>query len=79
MTEDVVNARIADWRKHGNHVAVGNLGEQVALAVLVQLKYEVLATQDDLKGGVAEIVGRATRMNPEDFMCITPDGRLVTV
>ena len=79
VTEDVVNARIAEWRARGNHVAIGNLGEQVALSVLVQLEYEVLATQDDLKGGVAKIVDRSTRMNPEDFICITPDGRLVTV
>jgi hypothetical protein len=60
-------------------VALGNLAEQVTLRLLRRLDYEVLATQRDLQGGVANIVGHSTRSNPEDFVVVTPDGRLATV
>lgn len=70
--------RIEDWRAR-NMVAIGNLGEQVAIRVLGRWGYHVLATQDDLRGGVKNILEMPTRMNPEDFVCVTPDGRMVTV
>jgi hypothetical protein len=38
-----------------------------------------MATQEDLRGGVQNILEMPTRMNPEDFVCVTPDERLVTV
>jgi hypothetical protein len=74
-----VEARIAAWRAARNTVALGNAAEQVASRLLARLGYEVLATQRDLDGGVANIVGHATRSNPEDFIVVTPDGRLATV
>jgi hypothetical protein len=71
--------RIEGWRREHNMVAIGNLGEQVALRVLHRRGYPILATQEDLRGGVENILEISTRMNPEDFVCVTPDGRLVTV
>lgn len=71
--------RIEDWRRARNMVAIGNLGEQVAIRVLDRWGYQVLATQEDLRGGVENILEIPTRMNPEDFVCVTPDGRMVTV
>ena len=71
--------RIEDWRRARNMVAIGNLGEQVAIRVLSRWGYHVLATQEDLRGGVENILEMPTRMNPEDFVCVTPEGRMVTV
>ncbi len=70
--------RIEDWRRAHNMVAIGNLGEQVAMRVLIRWGYHVLATQEDLRGGVENILEMPTRMNPEDFVCVTPEGRMVT-
>lgn len=58
---------------------MGNLGEHIAGRLLVELDYHLLAAQDDLKGMVSDVLGSATRSNPEDFVAIDPDGRLVTV
>jgi len=74
-----VDARITAWRSSRNAVALGNLAEHVAVRLLPRLDYQVLATQRDLQGGVPNIVGHQTRSNPEDFVVITPDGRLATV
>lgn len=74
-----LHPRILAWRKARNYTAIGNLGEHIALRVLEDLGYQVLATQDDLIGGVPNILDGATRMNPEDFIAIDPDGRLLTV
>lgn len=78
-TEAAVDARWKSWRRDANYVAIGNLGEQVALRALTRMGYEVLVTQDDLKGAVSDIVGRVTRMNPEDLIAVDPNGRYVTV
>ncbi len=72
-------ARIEAWRSSRDYVAIGNLGEQVTAQLLVDLDYQILATQDDLVGGVANILDRPATENPEDFIVIDPDGRLITV
>lgn len=83
MTNDALSpqhrARIAAWRSARDFVAIGNLGEQVTGRLLVDLGYQVLATQDDLMGGVANILERPASENPEDFIVIDPEGRLITV
>jgi hypothetical protein len=71
--------RLARWRVKKDYLSVGNLGEQVTAHLLVQLDYHVLAAQDDLLGMVPDVLGMATRANPEDFVAIDPEGRLVTV
>jgi hypothetical protein len=78
-TEAAVDQRVEAWRAAGNNTAIGNLGEQVALRVLGRLGYDVLAAQDDLKGAVSDIVGKVTRMNPEDFVAVAPDNRYTTI
>jgi len=83
MAEDALAAhhreRIDAWFAARDFVAIGNLGEQVAVRLLVESDYQVLATQDDLMGGVANILDRPANENPEDFIVIDPDGRLLTV
>ncbi len=83
MTKDPLSpqhrARIDAWRKARDFVAIGNLGEQVTGRLLVDAGYQVLATQDDLMGGVANILERPASENPEDFIVIDPEGRLITV
>jgi hypothetical protein len=71
--------RVAAWHANRNTLAIGNLGEQVALCLLHRRGYHILATQEDLRSGVMNILDIASRMNPQDFVCATPDGRLVTV
>ena len=75
----LVDTRIETWLLSRNFVAIGNLGEQIAYRLLLSLDYLVLTTQDDLLGGVSNILGEITSNNPEDFICQAPDGRLVTV
>lgn len=48
--------RIDLWRAARDFVAIGNLGEQVTARLLIEMEYQVLATQDDLMGGVANIL-----------------------
>jgi hypothetical protein len=72
-------ARIDSWANQKDFVAIGNLGEQVTIRLLVEAGYQVLATQDDLVGGVANILDRPASENPEDFVVIDPQGRLLTV
>lgn len=83
MTDDALSprhrARISSWRAARNYVAIGNLGEQVTGRLLVEMGYQVLATQDDLVGGVANILDRPANENPEDFIVVDPEGRLITV
>lgn len=74
-----VDERLRDWLANNQHEQAGNLGEQVALRVLRSQQYEVMATQALMKGGIRDIVGEPTRMNAEDFVVVTPDGRLATV
>lgn len=74
-----IDAQVAVWQAANNTTAIGNLGEHVAVRVLERMGYQVLATQADLQGGVPTIVGAPTRMNPEDLLVITPDGRYSTV
>jgi len=74
-----VHPRIASWASARDYVAIGNLGEQVTARLLVEAYYQVLATQDDLLGGVANILERAASEKPEDFIAIDPGGRLITV
>ena len=74
-----VDQRLRDWLANNQHEQAGNLGEQVALRVLQSQRYEVMATQALMKGGIRDIVGEPTRMNAEDFVVVTPDGRLATV
>lgn len=78
-TTAAVDGRIRAWRTSGDTVALGNLAEHVSLRLLPRLGYEVLVVQRDLQGAVPDIVGHSTRSNPEDFVVITPDGRLATV
>lgn len=76
---NAIDAQVSAWRADNNTTAMGNLGEQVAVRVLERMGYQVLATQADLQGGVPTIVGSPTRMNPEDLLVVTPDGRYSTV
>lgn len=78
-TAAAIDARIDAWRSARNTTAIGNLGEQVAMRALERLGYEVMATQADLKGAVPAIVGKVTRMNPEDLIAVTQDDRFTTV
>lgn len=71
--------RLAHWRAKKDYCAVGNLGEQIAGRLLVTMNYHLLAAQDDLVGMVQDVLGMATRANPEDFVAIDPKGRLVTI
>lgn len=78
-SESTIDAQVSVWRAANNTTAIGNLGEQVAVRVLERMDYQVLATQSDLQAGVWNIVGAPTRMNPEDLLVITPDGKYATV
>lgn len=71
--------RLAAWREARNWVAIGNLGEHVTLRLLERLGYQVLGTQDDYLGMVADVIGEGTTAHPEDFIAVDPEGRLVTV
>lgn len=71
--------RIDAWRSARDFVAIGNLGEQVTGRLLAERGHQVLATQDDLMGGVSNILDRPATENPEDFIVIDPEGRLLTV
>lgn len=77
--EKAVDRRVAAFRAEKGHVNAGNLGEQVAMRVLKDLGYDVVVTQHDIQSAVSDIVGKPTQMNPEDFVVVTPDGRLSTV
>jgi hypothetical protein len=77
--EQSSRGRIALWHRQRNTVAIGNLGEQITLRVLHRAGYHIVATQEDLRSGIANILGIETRINAEDFVCVTPDDRLVTV
>ena len=74
-----VRARLAIWRQSGNHVAIGNLGEQVTGRLLTSLGYQLLGAQDDFLGMVSDVLNKRTTAKPEDFIAINSDGRLVTV
>lgn len=74
-----LSKRLETWRQSRNWVAIGNLGEHVTLRLLERLDYQVLGTQDDYLGMVAEVIGEGTTAHPEDFIAVDPDGRLVTV
>ncbi|RNI25084.1 hypothetical protein [Flexivirga caeni] len=74
-----LHPKILAWRNARNYTAIGNLGEHIAFQILEDLGYQILATQDDLVGGVSNILEIPTRMNPEDFIVIAPDSRLLTV
>jgi hypothetical protein len=71
--------RLASWRDRHNYLAVGNLGEHVTAHLLISLGYQILGAQDDFVGMVPEVLGTPTRANPEDFIAIDPEGRLVTI
>lgn len=58
---------------------MGNLGEHITGRLLVELGYHLFAAQDDLLGMVPDVLGAATRVNPEDFVAVDPEGRLVTI
>ncbi len=73
------HARINAWRAARDFFCIGNIGEQVTARLLVEFDYQILATQDDLTGGVANILERPASENPEDFIVIDPEGRLITV
>lgn len=79
LLEPQHRSRVDAWRLARDFVAIGNLGEHVTARVLVDLSYQILATQDDLVGGVANILDRPATENPEDFIVIDPAGRLITV
>lgn len=73
------DARLTDWRKSRNHLAIGNLGEQITGRLLISLGYQLLGGQDDFVGMVPAVLGMSTKANPEDFVVVDPDGRLMTV
>lgn len=77
--DESARIRLCQWKACGNFVSIGNLGEQITLTLLRSWGYEVLATQDDLLGGVSNIFEEFTRIQPEDFIAIDVRGRLVTV
>lgn len=72
-----VPERLEQWLAAKNYVSVGNLGEQVAARLLISLDYQLLGAQDDFVGMVSAVLGEATNDNPEDFIAIDPQGRLV--
>lgn len=74
-----VALRIASWRETRHFVALGNLGEHVALLLLEQLGYQVLGTQEDYLGMVPHVLGEGTTAHPEDFIAVDPEGRLLTI
>ena len=74
-----IAARLANWGQSRNYVALGNLGEQITGRLLVSLGYQLLGAQDDFLRMVSEVLGIPTKANPEDFIAVDPDGRLVTV
>jgi hypothetical protein len=78
-THAAIDARVEAWRAAGNKTAAGNLGEQVAMRTLEKLGYQVLVTQRDLQGAVPLILDKPTRINPEDFIVITPEGEYSSV
>lgn len=71
--------RLARWRAKRDYLSVGNLGEHITGRLLADLDYHLLAAQDDLLGMVPDVLGMPTRTNPEDFVAMDPEGRLVTV
>lgn len=74
-----MDERIRQWLATRHFVAIGNLGEQVSLRLLDSLDYLVIATQDDLAGGISNILETYSTIHAEDFVCKAPDGRLTTV
>lgn len=74
-----LRARINAWRNARDFVSIGNLGEQVTARLLLDLDYHIIATQDDLMGGVSNILERPANENPEDFIVIDPERRYITV
>ena len=74
-----VAPRITSWLQTRNFVALGNLGEQVAILLLRQLGYQVLGSQDDYLGMVPDVLGEGTTAHPEDFIAVDPEGRLMTI
>lgn len=78
--EQALDARIEKWRRAGNTVAAGNLGEQIALLVLEKARYTVTATQAELDAAIPAIIGDpTTKMHSEDFTAFDEDGRYMTV
>lgn len=71
--------RLQVWAAARNHVALGNLGEQVVARLLIALGYQLLGAQDDFLGMVGEVLDEVTHDKPEDLIAIDPQGRLVTV
>jgi hypothetical protein len=71
--------RLGQWAATRNYVAVGNLGERVAMLLLQSIGYQLLGAQDDFLGMVADVLDEETADNPEDLIAIDPHGRLVTV
>lgn len=79
MPAEQIEETIASWKAGKNYVAAGNLGEHVTLRLLDRLGYTVLATQNDVQAAVSDILGYQTQANPEDFIAVDKQGRLLTV
>jgi hypothetical protein len=71
--------RLEVWAAARNHVALGNVGEQVVARLLISLGYQLLGAQDDFLGMVGEVLNEATDDKPEDMIAIDQHGRLLTV
>ena len=71
--------RLQRWQESRNHLAIGNLGEQVTGRLLMSLGYHLLGSQDDFLGMVSQVLGEPTHAHPEDFIAIDPNGRLMTI
>jgi hypothetical protein len=74
-----IRARLAYWRRSRNYVAIGNLGEHVTGRLLASLGYQLLGAQDDFLGMVPDVLNAPATAQPEDFIAIDPEGRLLTV
>jgi hypothetical protein len=77
-TELALKARLEEVRATSS-TAVGDLGEQVTVAVLEQFGYTIDATQADLKAAVPGILGPGHKEQPEDIIATTSDNRYTTV
>lgn len=71
--------RLQGWAAARNHVALGNLGEQVVARLLISVGCQLLGAQDDFLGMVGDVLNEATNDKPEDLIAIDPQGRLLTV
>jgi hypothetical protein len=76
---DSVRQRIAVWHDEHNTVALGNLGQQVAMRVLAREGYHVIATKGDLRGVLLDRRAGKFATNVDHLICVSPKRSLVRV